>query len=83
MNISYSITSKHQVTLPKEVRETLGITNGQSVRFVRQDNKYFLEAAPTVVDAQQYNASIRHHKAATQRDIDAARTKFDEAKLTW
>lgn len=39
------LTQKGQVTIPKEVRETLGLHRGSLVRFVRDDGRYYLSAA--------------------------------------
>jgi AbrB family looped-hinge helix DNA binding protein len=36
------ITSKGQITIPKEVREALGVDVGDSVQFVFQDNQTLL-----------------------------------------
>ena len=40
------ITSKGQLTLPKSVRTALGVTVGDTIRFVMQDNKVVVEAVP-------------------------------------
>lgn len=39
------ITSKGQLTLPKTVRTALGVSVGDTVRFVMQDNKVVIETA--------------------------------------
>ncbi|AHL22473.1 MULTISPECIES: AbrB/MazE/SpoVT family DNA-binding domain-containing protein [Thermococcus] len=36
------VTKKYQVTIPKEVREALGIKAGDEVVFVREGNRYVL-----------------------------------------
>ncbi|WP_258084845.1 AbrB/MazE/SpoVT family DNA-binding domain-containing protein [Thermococcus thermotolerans] len=36
------VTKKYQVTIPKEVREALGIRAGDEVVFVREGNRYVL-----------------------------------------
>jgi len=36
------VTKKYQVTIPKEVREALGIKAGDDVVFVREGNRYVL-----------------------------------------
>jgi antitoxin PrlF len=36
------VTKKYQVTIPKEVRESLGIKAGDEVVFVRQGDSYVL-----------------------------------------
>lgn len=44
MDVS-KITSKGQLTLPKTVRTALGVAEGDSVRFVMQDDQIVVEAA--------------------------------------
>ena len=36
------VTKKYQVTIPKDVREALGIKAGDEVVFVREGNRYVL-----------------------------------------
>lgn len=83
MNITYSITSKNQVTIPKEVREGLKLKKGQGVRFVRSGNRYFIDPSPTIADVQKLNAASRRKKVVTQKDIDAAKQKFLQEGLEW
>ena len=84
MNASYSITSKHQVTVPKEVRKSLKLKKGQGVRFVKKGNMYFLDAVPTIADAQKLNVKNNHRKdIASQEELDAARHAFASKKLKW
>ncbi len=39
------LTQKGQVTIPKEVRQALGLRRGSLVRFVREEGRYYLAAA--------------------------------------
>jgi antitoxin PrlF len=36
------VTSKGQVTIPQNVRETLGITPQTEIRFVEEDGKFYI-----------------------------------------
>ena len=40
---SMTITSKGQVTIPKAVRDQMGLRGGDKVRFVEKDGKFVLE----------------------------------------
>ena len=37
------ITSKGQITLPKEVRDSIGISPGEEVEFLKEENGYLLK----------------------------------------
>lgn len=37
------VTSKGQITLPKEVRENIGISSGEEVEFQKEENGYLLK----------------------------------------
>ena len=38
------VTSKAQITLPKKVKELIGVREGEYVLFFREGNRIFLEA---------------------------------------
>ena len=40
---SMTITSKGQVTIPKAVRDQMGLRGGDKVKFVEEDGKFVLE----------------------------------------
>ena len=48
MSTTYSITSKFQVTIPKEAREKLGISANDKVQFRTGDNYLIVEKVPTM-----------------------------------
>ncbi len=54
MNYSYTITSKGQVTLPKKLRDKIGLRNGDKANISLLDNRTIVIKAPLDV------ASIRH-----------------------
>lgn len=42
MIASAKVTSKGQVTVPKEVREKMGLSVGDEIEFVEEDGKYLI-----------------------------------------
>lgn len=42
MMASAKVTSKGQVTVPKEVREKMGLAAGDEIEFVEEDGKYLI-----------------------------------------
>ncbi len=53
------ITSKGTTTIPKEVRDSLGLTPGSSLTFRRaKSGKYFLDPVETIDDIRAKNRAI-------------------------
>ncbi len=50
MDVAAKVTSKGQVTIPKEVREALGITAGDQVVFRVQQHQAILARTPNLLD---------------------------------
>ena len=50
MGIAARVTSKGQVTVPKVVREALGIRDGDSLMFTIRDQQVLLEKTPNFLD---------------------------------
>ncbi len=48
MAITAKITSKGQITLPKEIREQLHVRTGEVVVFEKEDNKIVIKPARTL-----------------------------------
>lgn len=86
MSTAYSITSKFQVTIPKEAREELGISANDKVQF-RTDNNYLvIEKVPSmkdVADSIAANLKERNVKPGTDEDIKNARSTFYKKGLKW
>lgn len=86
MNTSYSITSKYQVTIPKEVRENIGLGKDDKISFVKEGSKFYLERAITLEEL-----SARMHKRygskrknpATDKEINQAWEKSVKAGEQW
>jgi AbrB family looped-hinge helix DNA binding protein len=86
MNSTYSITSKFQVTIPKEAREKLGIVSNDSVKFTTQGNKLVMERVQTmeeVAHALAADLKSKGVKPATDEDIKNARQAFYQKGLQW
>jgi AbrB family looped-hinge helix DNA binding protein len=86
MNNTYSLTTKHQVTIPKKVRQALGLSSHDRLQFVQKGEKVYIEKAPNIEDvAKEMREKFRKSglKPATDEDIKEARGKFIEAGDKW
>lgn len=50
MDLSAKVTSKGQVTIPKAVRDKLGITEGDEIVFRVEENRAVLARTPNLLD---------------------------------
>ncbi len=75
-SIEATVTSKGQVTLPKALRERLGLRQGSRIRF-RLDERGRLEGDPVLYELEDLWAMAdeapRHRRAMTGEDMDAAK----------
>lgn len=86
MGRTYSITSKYQVTIPKDAREKLGISRNNKVRFKTVNDHLLIEKVPSMEEvAMSIAATLREHdiKPATDEDIKNARLNFYKKGLKW
>jgi len=87
MNTSYGITEKFQVTIPKEIRDALNLTNKHRVQFERRGDEVILKKLPTLAEVSaELQADLKRRgftKVATQKDIDNARSEFYRQGMTW
>ena len=86
MNSTYSITSKFQVTIPKELREVLGISSNDRVRFIAIDKQLIIERVPSMQEAaEKLGNELRQRgiKPATTEAIKNARHTFHAKGLKW
>jgi antitoxin PrlF len=67
-----TMTSKGQITLPKDVRETLGLTPGTQVTFTRNADGDFVLSRPKRPIAELAGALRHHGRAITVDEMDAA-----------
>jgi AbrB family looped-hinge helix DNA binding protein len=73
MVVTAKITSKGQITLPKEVRKLLKVDAGAVILFEKEGDKVVLRTAKTLKEFKGYLSS------KTQiTDFDAMRTKAKE-----
>ena len=63
------ITSKGQVTIPKEIREKLNLSKGSKIAFIEEGGRVFIEneALLTYVRAQKEISEAA--KGVTERDL--------------
>ena len=83
---SYSITSKYQVTLPKEVRNLLGVQAKDQLKFKSDGERVYLERALSISDIQHMNKRLlrqRRIKTASEEDIKNARDKYLQTGGQW
>ena len=67
-----TLTSKGQLTVPKIVRDALGLAAGDKVQFVAHESGFKLVAASQDVRELKGLFAGRRKKAATLAEIDAA-----------
>lgn len=72
MHLAARVTSKGQITIPKEVRDSLGLIEGDQVIFRVEENRAVLARTPNLLDL------------AGVVDVPAARrgTPWDEVRRT-
>lgn len=81
MSIQHRLTSKAQVTIPKDVRTELGVKPGDLVRFDRAPDGTITIAKgdePAVETAEQRRARIRAALKAVRGTIDLGGRTTDE-----
>lgn len=86
MNTSYSITSKGQITLPKQLREAIGLTSSHRVSFEQRGDQIIIRKEPTLaeVSARLQRKFRRSGLApASQEDYDQARQTFADQGGKW
>lgn len=86
MNSSYSITSKYQVTIPKEVRDQIGLQDGDQVSFVAEGDTIVIRKVRSLEEVAQSIAakvSKQRIEPATEADYKRARQTFHEQGGAW
>ena len=73
-----TVTSKGQITLPKRIREQLGIQTGTRIRF-HLDGRGGFQAEPVLLDLEDLwsrsDAGPKSRRALTVRAMDAAKIR--------
>lgn len=63
------ITSKGQVTIPKKVRERLGVQPGEDVGFEEKDGMVYLKKAVTKSPFDRWVGKLKHLKGQRSDDL--------------
>lgn len=74
-----TVTSKGQVTIPKEIRDRLGIDAGQELEFSVEDDAITVRPKKPAIDRLR---DVREQVAAVEFDIDLAAMRR-ESKRAW
>lgn len=86
MNTSYSITTKGQITLPKSLRDAVGLTPQHRVSFEQRGHEIIIRKEPTLAEvSERLQRKFRASglTAATQTDYDNARYDFHQQGGAW
>jgi AbrB family looped-hinge helix DNA binding protein len=68
-----SVTSKGQVTIPKHVRQKLGIRTGSRVTFTLVGDRAELTVVDAAIEVQNSGAGLlRHKRSAVPADFNVA-----------
>jgi len=63
------VTSKGQVTIPKRVRERLGVQPGEDVGFEEKDGVIFIKKALTKSPFDKWVGKLKHLKGQRSNDL--------------
>jgi AbrB family looped-hinge helix DNA binding protein len=67
--ITAKVTSKGQVTIPKEIREKLGVHPGEEVGFEERDNLLVISKAVTKSPFDKWIGRLKHLKGHRSDDL--------------
>lgn len=67
--MGYALTSKSQVTIPKHIRQKLGVGPGDSVTFAANDRGEIVVQS-TLTEREQRGNTLRESQADFKMDID-------------
>ena len=89
MNKILNPTSKHQVTIPKQVWDDLAMQENDRLQLSKQDGRYILDKAPNVLSIKELQAmnqcymQERGIKPATDAQLRRGRELFYEQGGVW
>jgi antitoxin PrlF len=69
LTMGYALTSKGQVTIPKHIREKLGVGPGDSVTFAANDRGEVVVQA-ILTEREQWDKALRESQADFKLDMD-------------
>ena len=67
--ISAKVTSKGQITLPKKVRERLGVNPGDDVGFEEKDNLLVISKVVTKSPFDKWVGALKHLRGQRSDDL--------------
>ncbi|NTW17124.1 MAG: AbrB/MazE/SpoVT family DNA-binding domain-containing protein [Syntrophaceae bacterium] len=67
--ITAKVTSKGQVTIPKEIREKLGVQPGEEVGFEEKDNLLVISKVVTKSPFDKWVGRLKHLKGRRSDDL--------------
>jgi antitoxin PrlF len=67
--ITAKVTSKGQVTIPKEIRERLGVHPGEDVGFEERDNLLVISKVVTKSPFDKWVGKLKHLKGQRSDDL--------------
>ena len=68
---NYRLTRKGQVTIPKEIRKHLGVSEGEAVRFeVESDGDVVIRRASAPEEAESYEERVRKAVEWARENVD-------------
>jgi AbrB family looped-hinge helix DNA binding protein len=67
--ITAKVTSKGQVTIPKEIREKLGVHPGENVGFEERDNLLVISKVVTKSPFDKWVGRLKHLKGQRSDDL--------------
>ena len=67
--ITAKVTSKGQITIPRKVREKLGIHPGEEVGFEEKEGMVVMKKALTVSPFDKWTGMLRHQKGKKTDEI--------------
>ena len=74
--VTAKVTSKGQITIPKEVREKLGISPGEELGFVERRGVFFLRKPVKKSPFEKWMGRLKHLKGSqSDKIIDGLRGK--------
>ncbi|MFA7178287.1 MAG: AbrB/MazE/SpoVT family DNA-binding domain-containing protein [Smithellaceae bacterium] len=69
MMITARVTSKGQVTIPKEVRERLGVREGEDIGFEEREGLFVVSKVVTVSPFDKWVGKLKHLKGKRSDDL--------------
>ena len=69
MGVKAKVTSKGQITIPKEVREDLGLRTGDEVEFIRENGAVRLRKEVNEAAFKKWRGYLKHLEGQRSDDV--------------